>query len=394
MPPVPATAPVTVSRVRSRAETTAFVTLPRSLYRDDPHWVAPLIGEQRALIDRRRNPFFETGTAELFLARRGRRAVGRIAAVIDPRYQARHDARCGQFGLFECVDDPAVATALFDTAAAWLRERGLRAMLGPLNFSTNDECGVLVDGFDSPPTLLMPHNPAYYPALYTACGFTKAKDLYSWRVPMPPDGEPPAAFRRVAERALNAPGVRVRPLDPARFDADLAALKDIYTDAWAENYASVPMTDREFSHTIARLKPLIQPELLHFAEVHGEPVAFTLWLPDANQALRAADGRLTTLGLPIGQLRIARAARRINRTRAIASGIKKAYRSTGLGAALVTEGQRAALRLGHTETEFSWILEDNHDANRYVQAFGGVHFRTHRLYERALDPARVPAARR
>ncbi|GAA2449126.1 GNAT family N-acetyltransferase [Streptomyces macrosporus] len=389
-PPAGTTAGVTVRPVRGRADTTAFVTLPRLLHRHDPHWVAPLERDQRALVDRRRNPFFEVGAAEFFLARRGRRVVGRIAAAVDCRLQARHDPHCGLFGLFECADDPGAAGALFDAAAAWLRERGLRTMLGPMGFSTNDECGVLVEGFDGPPSVLMPYNPAHYPALYTACGLTKAKDLLSWRVPMPPDGEPPEAVARAAEWALSAPDVRVRPLDPARRDADLAVVRDIYTDAWAENYASVPMTGREFAHTMRRLRPLIRPELLWFAEVRGEPVAFTLWLPDANQALRAARGRLTTLGVPVGLLRITRAARRIDRVRVIVTGIRKPHRARGLGAALMVEAQRAAFRLGYTESELSWLLEDNRDANRYAEAFGGVLFRRHRLYRRDLAPP--PAA--
>ncbi|GAA2411445.1 hypothetical protein GCM10010420_45500 [Streptomyces glaucosporus] len=382
---------VAVRPVRGRADATAFVALPRALYRGDPHWVAPLERDQRALLDRRRNPFFDVGAAEFFLARRGRRVVGRIAAAVDCRLQARHDPHCGVFGFFECADDPGAAAALFDAAAAWLRERGLRTMLGPMGFSTNDECGVLVEGFDGPPSVMMPYNHPYYPALYTACGLVRARDLLSWRVPMPPGGDPPPVVARAAEWALQSPDVRVRPLDPARMDDDLAAVREIYTEAWTENYASVPLTGREFAHTLRRLRPLIRPELLWFAEVRGEPVAFTLWLPDANQALRAARGRLTTFGVPVGLLRIALAFRRVDRTRAIITGIKEAHRSRGLGAALVAEAQRAAFRLGYTESELSWLLEDNRDANRYAEAFGGVLFRRHRLYRRGLVPAPPPA---
>jgi GNAT superfamily N-acetyltransferase len=212
-------------------------------------------------------------------------------------------------------------------------------------------------------------------------------------VPMPPDGEPPAAIARVAARTLADPSVRVRPLDPDRYEADMAVVKDIYNDAWAENYASVPLTDREFQHSVKQLKPLIRPELLQIVEVHGEPVAFTLWIPDFNQALRVAHGRLTTFGLPTGLLRITRAARRINRTRAITSGIRKDHRNRGLAAAMFTQAQRAAFRLGYTESELSWILEDNHHANRYAKAAGGILFRTHRLYEREAGPFReIPSA--
>ncbi|WP_369250269.1 hypothetical protein [Streptomyces sp. R41] len=378
-------APVTVTPVRGRADTTAFVRLPYAVYRDDPLWVAPLERERRAFLDPGRNPFFEVGTVQLFLARRGRRVVGRIAAVVDPRHHERHDPRCGQFGLFECVDEPAVAAALFEAAADWLGERGLSRMLGPLNFSLNDECGLLVDGYDRPPTMLMPHNPPYYPRLFEDCGFTKAKDLLSWRIPMPADGEPPARFRRAAQRALAAPGVRVRALDPDRFDADMAVVKDIYNDAWSENYAATPMTDREFAHAVREFRPILKPELVQIAEVHGEPAGFLLCLPDANQALRAARGRLTRYGLPIGLIRIARATRRIQRTRALACGIKREHRNWGLAAAMFAQAQRAAFRLGHTETEFSWVLEDNRHVNSYTKAAGGILFRTHRLYERTTQ---------
>uniref|UniRef100_UPI002F90B55C GNAT family N-acetyltransferase n=1 Tax=Streptomyces sp. NBC_01001 TaxID=2903713 RepID=UPI002F90B55C len=373
---------VTVTPVKGRTDTTAFIRLPYTIYRDDPLWVAPLEREQRAFLDPRRNPFHAVGTVRLFLARRGGTVIGRIAAIVDPRYQERHDPKCGQFGLFECTDDTEAATALFTAAADWLGHQGLTRILGPLSFSTNHECGVLVDGFDRPPTMLMPHNPAYYPQLFTDCGFTKAKDLLSWRVPMPADGEPPALVRRAAERALSAPEVRIRPMNRRRFDTDMAAIRDIYNDAWSQNYASVPMTDQEFAHTIRQMKPMLRPELVQIAEVHGEPAAFTLVLPDANQALRAARGRLTTYGLPIGLIRIHQATRRIDRVRAIATGIKKEHRARGLAAALLTQAQRTAFRLGYTETELSWILEDNRDANRSTKALGGIHFRTHRLYER------------
>ncbi len=375
---------VEVTPVQGRADITSFIRLPYGLYRDDPHWVAPLERERRDFLDPRRNPFFERGAAQLFLARRGTKVIGRIAAVVDPRYNERHDPHCGHFGLLECIDDTEAASALFGAVDGWLGERGFSSILGPFSLSTNDECGLLVNGFDGPPTMLMPYNPAYYARLLSDCGFAKAKDLLSWRVPMPSDGEAPAAARRIAARALAAPGVRVRPLNPARFEADMAAVREIYTDAWAENYASVPMTPREFDYKVRRLRPILRPELLLFAEVHGVPVGFALCLPDGNQALCAARGRLTTWGLPIGLVRVGRAARRIDRMRVVAIGIKKEHRATGLVAALATLAQCAAFHLGYSESEVSWILEDNRDANRSAEALGGILFRTHRLYGRAI----------
>ncbi|MGW2597452.1 N-acetyltransferase family protein [Streptomyces klenkii] len=383
---------VTVTPVRGRAATTAFIRMPRALYRHDPHWVAPLEHELRACLDPRRNPFHTTGTAQLFLALRGTTPLGRIAAHIDPRYQQRHEERTGHIGFFECTDDPAVAGALFAAAERWLAARGADRVLGPLSFTTNDECGLLVDGFDGPPTVQMPHNPPYYAGLFTACGFTKAKDLHTFTGPVPADGEVPAVIRRAAQRALTDPAVRIRPLDPRRYDADLAAVRRVYDEAWAGNYASVPFTDAEFHHLGRRLKPLLVPDLLQIAEVGGEPAGFTLWLPDANQALAAARGRLTTYGLPIGLVRAARARRRITRTRASTSGITGQHRGRGLMAALFCRAQQAAARLGYTENEYSWILEDNRDAARHARAMGAVHTRTHRLYHRPLAPAPATAS--
>ncbi|MFF3560605.1 GNAT family N-acetyltransferase [Streptomyces sp. NPDC002574] len=379
-------APVTVSPVEGRADTNAFIRLPYALYRDDQHWVAPLEREMRAFLDPRRNPTFDTAEIRLLLARRGKTVVGRIAVVSEPRYQERHDFTCGHFGLFECADDTGAAAALFDAAAAWLAERGLTRMLGPLSFSVNDECGLLVDGFDGPPSVGIPYNPPYYARLLTECGFGKAKDLLSWLVPMPPDGEPPAGIRRVAERTLSDPAVTVRPLDPGRWDDEMAVIKDIYNDAWAENYASVPLTDQEFRHMAAQLKAVLKPELVRIAEVDGEPAAFTMWLPDVNQALRPARGRLTTWGLPVGLLRVTLGMGRITRVRGGTSGVRKEHRSRGLVAVLLADAQRAAHRLGYTETDLSWILEDNRGSNRHAQAMGGVHFRTHRLYVRDGGP--------
>ncbi|WP_198042141.1 N-acetyltransferase [Kitasatospora azatica] len=376
-----------VTAVRGRRDTTAFIRLPYRVYREDPHWVAPLERERRAFLNPRRNPFFDFGTAELFLARRGDEVVGRIAAVIDPRYNARHHPGHGLFGLFECVDDVQTAEALFTAAADWLRGRGMTAVLGPLSFSTNEECGLLTEGFDSPPTVMMAHNPPYYQRLLTECGFAKAKDLWSWRLPMPREGELPPVFDRVGDRARSRQNVTIRPLDPKRFDEDMAQVKEIYNAAWSQNWASVPLTDREFDHLLAELKPVLRPELVILAQVDGDPAAFTMWLPDANQALRAARGRLTTFGLPTGLVRMARAARRIDRVRAVAGGAKEKYRHSGLVPAVLAQAHRAAHRLGYRETEFSWVLEDNAQSNRVIQATGAVRFRTHRLYQRAIDPA-------
>ncbi|MFI0915324.1 N-acetyltransferase [Streptomyces abikoensis] len=374
---------VTVEPVHGRRAITSFIRLPYAIYGNDPNWVAPLERERRAFLDPHRNPFFEVGTAELFVARRGGRVVGRIAAVVDTRYTARHPG-CGFFGLFECVDDHDVAEALFTTVADRLRGRGLTDMLGPVNFTTHHECGLLVEGFDRPPAVLMPYNPPYYPALLEHHGFTKAKDLWSWLLPRSADGEPPAFLCRIADQAREREGVTVRPVDPVRSSADFLRVREVFNDAWSENWGSVPMTDKEAGHFVRELGPALRPELMLVAEVRGDPAAFLLCLPDVNQALRAARGRLTTFGLPVGALRLTLASRRIDRIRATACGIRRKYRLLGLDALLYTGAYRAAHRLGYGEIESSWTLEDNHRINKAHRLLGASRIRTHRIYRRGI----------
>lgn len=367
---------VRVTPARTRAEVSAFIRMPYRIYRDDPHWVAPLERERRAFLDRGRNPFFAHADAELFLARRGRLVVGRIAAVHNRQHNAFHHTTDGFFGMFECDRDPAAATALLGTAAGWLRARGLTTVLGPASFSTNHECGLLVTGFDDPPLAMMPYNPPYYAELVEQAGFVPAKDLLSWHLPT--TGQP-AGVARVAQAARDRAGVRVRPVALRRFHTELAAIREIYNAAWADNWGFTPMSDPELAHLARALRPAIRPELALIAEVHGEPAGFALVLPDVNQALRPARGRLATCGVPIGLLRMATAARRINRVRVVAVGIKSDYRRQGLDAILYVDLVAACRRLG-LGVEAGWTLEDNTPANQFLIRMGARHTRTHRMY--------------
>lgn len=371
---------LTVIRARTRSEMTAFLRVPYRTYRDDPCWVAPLEREQRAFLDRRRHPFFEDADAELFLARRGRQVVGRVAAIDNRRHNIVHGATDGFFGFFECDNDPEAAAALLDIAAGWLRDRGLTTVLGPTNPSTNYECGLLVDGFDDPPLVMMPYNPPYYPKLVEAAGFAPTKDLLSWRLP---DNDPPAAVARVAEAIRGRGGVRVRSLDMGRFKAEVAVIGEIYHSAWADNWGFVPMSDGELGHLARVLKPGIRPELALVAEVHGEPAAFALGLPDLNQALRPARGRLLTWGMPIGLLRVMVASRRISRGRLVAVGINRRFRYLGIDAILYMDLLAACRRLG-LRSEIAWTLANNSDANRVLAKLGAERTKTHRIYHRNL----------
>ncbi|MCP3142199.1 GNAT family N-acetyltransferase [Pyxidicoccus xibeiensis] len=380
LPPLPSD--VKVTPVRGGAEKMQFIRFPYGLYKDDPNWVMPLEMERKDFLDPKKNPFFEYGEVELFLARRGGTVVGRIAAIRNPRYQEVHGTKEGFFGLFECVNDAGIARVLLDTAAAWLRERGLDSMLGPANFSSNQDWGVLIDGYGTPPAIMMPHNPPYYSALLETCGLTKAKDLYAFELSS--SASPPEKVVRIAEKIRQREGVTVRPVNMKDLAAEVERIRSIYNSAWEKNWGFVPFTDAEFDHLAKDLKAIVRPELALVAEVKGEPVAFSLTVPDANQAIRAANGRLTHFGLPIGLAKLLLASRRINRLRLIILGIKEGYRRRGLDAILYLDTLRTAKALGYVGGEISWTLEDNHLVNRAIESMGAQRSKTYRVYQRPL----------
>ncbi|WP_438358989.1 N-acetyltransferase [Corallococcus carmarthensis] len=371
---------VQVTPVRGAADRTAFIRLPYSLYRDDPNWVPPLEMERRDFLDPKKNPFFDYAEVELFLARRGQDVVGRVAAIKNPRHMEFHGTKEGFFGLFECVNDAGVARALLDAASAWLKARGIDTVLGPANFSSNQDWGLLVEGYESPPALMMPFNPAYYAGLLEACGFTKAKDLWAWELSS--STPPPEKVARIAEKIRKREGVTVRAVNLKDFPAEVARIKEIYNAAWEKNWGFIPFTDREFDHMAKEMKAIVRPELVLIAEVKGEPVAFSMTLPDANPAFKAANGRLTTFGLPMGLLKLVLASRKLKRLRLLTLGIKEGYRRRGLDAILYLDTLRTAKELGYTGGEISWTLEDNHLVNRAIESMGGQRSKTYRVFQR------------
>ena len=380
LPPVPAD--VQIAPVRGAADREAFIRFPYALYRHDPHWVPPLEMERKDFLDPKKNPFFEYGEVELFLARRGQEVVGRIAAIRNPRHQEIHGTKEGFFGLFECVNDAGVARLLLDAAGAWLKQRGLDSMLGPANFSSNQDWGLLIEGHESPPAVMMPYNPPYYAALIEACGLVKAKDLFAYELSA--SAEPPEKVVRIAEKMRQREGITVRAVNLKDFANEVDRIREIYNSAWEKNWGFVPFTDKEFDHLAKDMKTIVRPELVLIAEVKGEPVAFSMTLPDANHALKAANGRLTTFGLPIGLVKLALASRSIRRLRLITLGIKEGYRRRGLDAILYLDTLRTAHRLGYSGGEISWTLEDNHLVNRAIESMGGKRSKAYRIYQRPL----------
>ena len=380
LPPMPTD--VQVTPVRGAADRMAFIRLQYALYRDDPNWVPPLEMERKDFLDPKKNPFFDYAEVELFLARRGAEVVGRVAAIKNPRHMEVHGTKEGFFGLFECVNDAGVARGLLDAASAWLKARGIDRVLGPANFSSNQDWGLLVEGHDTPPALMMPYNPTYYLGLLETCGFTKAKDLWAWELSA--SAAPPEKVARIAEKIRQRDGITVRPVSLKDFPAEIARIKEIYNSAWEKNWGFIPMTEREFDHMAKEMKAIVRPELVLIAEVKGEPVAFSMTLPDANEAFKAANGRLTTFGLPIGLVKLVLASRRIKRLRLLTLGIKEGFRRRGLDAILYLDTLRTAKALGYTGGEISWTLEDNHLVNRAIESMGGKHSKTYRVFQRPV----------
>lgn len=378
---------VEISPVHTTAERDAFIRFQLDHYKNDPLYVAPIVAERREFLDRRTNPFLQHAEVELYLARRNGEIVGRIAAVNDPQYNHFHNTEYGFFGMFESIDDPAVAIALLDAAAAFARKKGMKHLMGPVNLSFNHDCGILVEGFDLPPAMMMPYNPPYYVGLMEKAGMKKAKDL--WAFELSTSVAPPEKVVRIAEKVREQDGVVIRPLDMKNLPEEIRKIKSIYNAMLERSFGFVPMNDDQFDTLATRLRPLVQirPELCLIAEVRGEPAAFSLTLPDSNQALKAAKGRLTRYGLPLGLFRMMWAARGIDRLRMLLLGIKPGYRRRGLDALLYLETLRAARALGYSGGEIGWTTEDNDLINSAIETMGARKYKTYRIYERPLWPA-------
>ena len=380
----PAQAPVLIQRIgRGRADLARFFDVADRIYAGDPNWVAPLRSDV-AKVFQDDNPFFRHGEIQLFLANRGAETVGRIAAVLDRNHNSFHNEKTGFFGFFESVDDPEVAGKLLDAAAVWARERKMTVLRGPTNPTLNDEAGLLVDGFDSPPVLMMTYNPRSYVTLIEGQGFRKAKDLLAYWFPL--EEKPLERLARVAERfRKREPNVVVRNISKGGLAADLPKIRRVYNEAWEKNWGFVPMTPEEMDFMAKRLKPLLVEELLWLAETKKpdgtlEPIGFMLMLPDYNRAIAPTGGRL----LPFGWLKFLLATKKIRTVRVLTLGIQKEYRMRGIQSIMMADSLRFLLKKGYTGAEVSWLLEDNELVIGAVKLWGGKLYKTYRIYERAL----------
>ena len=369
-----------VECVSGRKQLKEFISLPQKIYADDPNWIAPLWFEQLHRFTEK-NPFFQHAEWQAWMVRRGSRVVGRISAQIDDLYKDTHGEETGFFGLIEAEDDPEIFALLLGTAESWLRERGMKQIRGPFNLSVNEECGLLIDGYETPPFVMMGHARKCYARRIEAAGYSKAKDLLAYEVR--PDFEAPRVMRKLLKSI--GEGISVRKLQRKRLKEELAVLRDIYNDAWSNNWGFTPFTEAEFAAIGELLTLLVDEDFVQIAEIDGRAIAMIVAIPDINQAVRDLNGRL----LPFGWLKLLwrLKIKYPDRARVMLMGVRKQYQHS-LGPALaflvIDTVRQALIRRKISNVEMSWILEDNKGMKGIIEAIGGNPYKRYRIYEKSL----------
>jgi hypothetical protein len=373
-----------IKRVTSKAERNAFVDLPWEIYDSDPHWIPPLKDEVHGLIDPKRNPWFGHGIAEFWLAERDGKVVGRISAQMDALVQEHMAPGTGQWGMFEAKDD-AAAEALINTAETWLRAQRMTSAVGPISISIWDEPGLLIEGFEEPPMVMMGHHRPEYRQWIEAAGYKKAKDLFTFELDIRIDMIP--VIDRLIKSGEANPRIRIRDVDKSKFDQEAAIILDILNDAWSDNWGFVPLTDDEIAYAGKKLKPIIVEDLVKIAEVDGEPVAFMITIPDMNEMIRDLDGKLFPFGWAKLLWRLHKVATR--RVRVPLMGVRKSIQggrmASQLAFMLIEFTRRVCVnKYGINVGEFGWVLEDNQGMMSIAQLPGANINHTYRIYEKAL----------
>jgi GNAT superfamily N-acetyltransferase len=377
-------AELTVRPVETRSEQKRFIGLPWRIYRDDPCWMPPLVMSQEELLGFRPCPFYERSRSRSFLATRGGRDIGRITAIVNAGHIDRYNEQRGFFGFFECEDDSEAARALFGAAAEWLHAQGMVSIRGPVNPSLNYECGLLIEGFDTPPFFMMTHNRPYYGRLIEENGFGKIEDLYAFWGRLSMLESIDSKLGLMVEGVKERFGVTVRQLDRKRFDDEVRMFLDIYNSSLGGTWGFVPLTSGEIKHMAASLKYLIVPELALVAEVEGKPIGTVFCLLDYNPRIKAINGRL----FPFGFLRLLWNKREIKRMRAISTNVIPEYQAWGVGLVLHAALVPRLYAWGMDEVEFSWVLESNHLSKRTLERGGAVVTKKYRIYQ---DDPPLPA---
>lgn len=377
-------AEITVERVEGRRGLARFLAVPDPIYRDDPHWVKPLDLERLQHLDPQKNPFLRRIEIAYFVARRGDRDVGRITAQLNHAHLERYGDRTGHFGFLEGVDDPEVFASLTEAAERWLAERGMRRVAGPFDPSINDSCGLLVEGFATPPSMLMGHHRPWYASRLEANGYRKAKDLFCYwfdvQAPLPRAAE--AAMARAARSGR----IRTRPLEMRRYEEEIRGICAIFNDAWSDNWGFLPFDEAEALHLARSIRPLVRAEDFVVTELEGEPAAMLVVLPNLNLAIRDLGGKL----LPLGWLKLLwrLKVRGVPEWRMPLMGVRKAYQKGPMGAALalatIATIRRVHARRGTRGAELSWVLEDNRAIQTIIELCGARRYKTYRIFEKEL----------
>ena len=371
---------ITVRAATSWRDHRRFQRLPWAIYAGDRNWVPPILSEERQLLGWGRHPFFDNAEMVTLLAERRGKAVGRVAVFVNDVHNRKYGETRGFFGFFECVDDVAVARALFEAGRAWLAARGMTSWRGPVNPSLNYTCGLLIEGFDSPPTFLMTYNPPYYAALIEACGFAKSQDLYAYEMDVALLAKLVDRYKPAVLASFEGEDISLRQLDPSRFDEEVRTYLEIYNLALDGTWGFTPLQEGEVKRIAADLRHVIAPEFMAFAVSGGKTIGAVLALLDFNQIIRKLDGRL----LPFGIFRLMLGRRRIDVARAMAVTMTPAFQQSGLGIVLLDRLVDTARPWGLKLWEFSWVLESNESSRGTLERLGTRRSKTYRIYDRAL----------
>jgi hypothetical protein len=373
--------PVVVTPVRSRRDRREFVELPYRLHSTSPVWVPPLRLERRLFLSRRLNAFFSHGDAELFLARRGDRVVGRLSAQYDDNFNAHHGNRWGMFGFLELEDDPEVLPALLEAARGWLGAHGRDHMVGPMDFTINDESGVMIEGFEREPMIKQPWHPPHYERLCEQAGLAKAMDLLMWELEISDRGAMLPVIFKLADEVEPRHGIRLRKMSRRSLRRDMDRFAEVYNSAWSENWGFSPYSEKDLDAYAQEMQLVFDPHWFMVAETaEGETVAVAITVPDINQVLKKMNGRL----LPLGWWHFLRKGRTIDRVRVGFLGVKPEYQHTGVAARMYVEHFDMAEVTPQKWGEMGWILETNKNMNRAMEAMGGRVVRRYRVYEQTV----------
>jgi len=370
--------PLEIVKVETTKEKKQFIKLPWKIYQNMPLWVPPLISERLRFLDTKINPFFIDAEVVLYLLLSDKmEVIGRIAAIKNDLHNEYHNEQAGFFGMFECIEDQEAADLLFDTAYEWCKSRGLNKIIGPMNLSTNHECGLLVEGYDDPPVMGITYNPSYYEKLFRGWGLEKTKDLISLHLKI---SNVPPFLLKISEKILKRGRFTLRPLDMNDFDNELEIFWDVYNSAWSRNWGFVPLTRKEFIFLANDLKHIIQPGICMMVEVKGEPVAFSLAVPNINETLKKLNGRL----FPIGFIKFFLNKNKAEIYRVMTLGVKKEYINRGIDTVLYAELYKSFIKNKIKHCDISWVLEDNIAMMKPMLRVGALPYKKHRIYERAI----------